>query len=42
MFGFCGILRTKGKGKVIPVLFFNQAPQQEGILEEWKHNSTHS
>jgi hypothetical protein len=24
------------------VLFFNQAPQQEGILEEWKHNSTHS
>jgi hypothetical protein len=31
----------KGKRKVVPV-FFNSAPRHEGVLEEWKYNSTHS
>jgi hypothetical protein len=28
--------------KVVPVLFFNWAPQHEGLLGEWRYSSTHS
>jgi hypothetical protein len=31
-----------GKGKVVPVLFFNWAPRPEGVLAEWRYSSTHS
>jgi hypothetical protein len=30
------------KGKVVPVLFFNQAPRHEGVLGKWRHGSTNS
>jgi hypothetical protein len=36
----CSIV--KGKGKVVPALFFNWAPRQEGVLEKWRYSSTHS
>jgi len=32
----------KGKGKVVPVPFFNWAPQHEGVLGEWRYRSMHS
>jgi len=35
------VLKLKGKGKVIPVLFFNRAPRHEGVLGEWRYSSTH-
>jgi hypothetical protein len=30
------------KGKIVPVLFFYWSPRYEGVLGEWKYNSTHS
>jgi len=32
----------KGKGKVVPMLFFNRAPCHDSMLEEWKYSSMHS
>jgi hypothetical protein len=34
--------RGRGKGKVVPVLFFNWAPCHEGVLGERMYSSTHS
>jgi hypothetical protein len=34
--------KVKGKGKVVPVLFFNWAPHHESVLREWRYRSTHS
>jgi hypothetical protein len=31
-----------GKGKVVPVLFFNWAPRHEGVLGEWRYSFMHS
>jgi hypothetical protein len=30
----------KGKGEVVPVLFFNWAPRHEDVLDEWRYSST--
>jgi hypothetical protein len=32
---------VQGKGKVVPVPFFNTAQCNEGVLGEWKYSSTH-
>jgi len=32
----------KGKGKVVPVLFFYWAPRLKVILGKWRYSSTHS
>jgi hypothetical protein len=32
----------EGEGKVVPVLFFNRSPRHEGVLGEWRYNSTQS
>jgi hypothetical protein len=32
----------KGKGKFIPVPFFNWTPRHEGVLGEWRYRSAHS
>jgi hypothetical protein len=37
-----GLVRSKGKGKVVPVPFLNRAPQYEGVLEKWRYSYTHS
>jgi hypothetical protein len=32
--------KRMGKAKVV-LVFFNRAPRHEGVLGDWRHNSTH-